>query len=614
MENSIQLQPTRRQVLGGFGAGFVALILPSCTASLPSISNEDASAMLDRIFWNLMEEEPTSATGLGIDTDDKAYLRSQMGDPSAAGLARYASMIESDLYEIRQHDLGELDPAIRTSVEVVESAYETALRGMDLPYGDIPLGSWRTAPYVVIQNAGAYIDLPSFFDSSQPVETTEDAEAYLARLAACPAILDGELERLREASALGVTPPDFALDKTIPQMESTIAEALEGGPLVDILAAKTAEAGIDGDWRERALAVVSGDYAAALNRQLEELQSQRERATSDAGMWAQPQGEDWYQWSLRSSTTTDLSADDIHQMGIDTLAELHDEMNPILDELGLQGESVGARMQALAQDPRFRFAEGDPGRAEIMALIEERIEWIKGEMPRAFRELAPGNLEVRRIPESAELGAPSAYGGSGSIDGSIPGRMWVNLRTTDLHRRYDIPTLVHHETIPGHVWEGEYSNQLPLIRTRLAFNAFSEGWAIYAEQLADELGAYDDFPAGRLGYLQNQAWRAARLVVDTGLHAKQWTREQGIEYFQREIGLSEGETIGEVERYCTWPGQATGYMVGKLTIVAERERAQAALGSAYDLRDFNQAIVDGGNAPLDVVANNVSRYIEGAQA
>ncbi|HSG33544.1 MAG TPA: DUF885 domain-containing protein [Sphingomonadaceae bacterium] len=608
MKNSVQLQPTRREFLGGLGAGVAFIALPGCRAA-PAISTEDGKALLDKVAWNLLELEPGSATGLGVDTGEHAVLRSQLGDTSAEGIARYEAMIAANLERVREVDTAEFDPATRTSFEVVESAYSTALEGFKLPYGDIPVGSWRTAPYIVIQNAGAYLDIPSFLDSSHPVENAADAEAYLARLEAFPKILDGELDRLRQASALGVTPPDFALDKAIPQMEQTIAEAREGGPLVDILMAKAGEAGVSGDWEERARAIVAEQVGPALERQLEELRNQRARATHDAGISYQPRGEEWYQWSLKSSTTTELSADEIHRLGLDTLAELQAEMMPIFDSLGLEGESVGARMRALAQDPRFRFAEGDPGRAEIMAFIQERVDWIRAQMPRAFRTLAPGNLEVKRMPLSSEPGAPSAYGGSGSIDGKIPGRMWVNLRTTDLHRRYDVPTLVHHETIPGHVWEGEYSNQLPLIRTRLAFNAFSEGWALYAEQLADELGAYADFPAGRLGYLQNQAWRAARLVVDTGLHSKQWTREQGIEYFAREIGLSEGETIGEIERYCTWPGQACGYMVGKLTIVAERERAKQALGSAYDLRDFNQAVVEGGNAPLDVVARNIDRYI-----
>ena len=235
-------------------------------------------------------------------------------------------------------------------------------------------------------------------------------------------------------------------------------------------------------------------------------------------------------------------------------------------------------------------------------------------MPRAFETQVRANLEVRRLPLAEEPGAPNAYGGAGSKDGTIPGKMWINLHTTDLHTRYDLPTLVFHETIPGHVWEGEYSNQLPLIRSILAFNAFSEGWALYAEQLADELGAYDENPAWRLGYLQDQAFRACRLVVDTGLHHKRWSRQQGIDFFVQRNGNSPGAVAVEVDRYCSWPGQACGYKVGHTEINRQRRKAEAALGSRYDLKAFNDAVVKGGNAPLDVLARNVDRYIAAARA
>ena len=187
--------------------------------------------------------------------------------------------------------------------------------------------------------------------------------------------------------------------------------------------------------------------------------------------------------------------------------------------------------------------------------------------------------------------------------------MWINLRTTDLHRKYDLPTLVHHEAIPGHVWQGEYANRLPLIRSMLAFNAYSEGWALYGEQLADELGAYDNDPVGRLGYLQSLAFRACRMVVDTGLHTKGWGREQAVQFFMQKNGNKREEIASEVDRYCSWPGQACGYKMGHSEINLQRSRAQQALGSAYDLRDFDQAVVDGGNVPLDVLATNIDDYI-----
>jgi uncharacterized protein (DUF885 family) len=248
-----------------------------------------------------------------------------------------------------------------------------------------------------------------------------------------------------------------------------------------------------------------------------------------------------------------------------------------------------------------------------MQFIQDRIAWIRAQMPRAFSTQVRANLEVRRLPLAEEPGAPTAYGGAGSKDGSIPGKMWINLRSTDLHRKWSLPTLVHHETIPGHVWEGEFSNSLPLIRSILAFNAFSEGWALYAEQLADELGAYTDNPAWRLGYLQDQGFRACRLVVDTGLHAKRWSREQAIAFFMERNGNDRDEVQGEVDRYCSWPGQACGYKVGHTEIVRQRARAEQALGPAYDLRAFDDAVVKGGNSPLDVLARNVDRYIASAR-
>jgi len=612
MPNRNHLQPTRREVLGGLGA-VSALALTGCAPrGVASTGNPpDAATLLDEVFWNLIEHEPGTATGLGLDTGDHAQLRYRLGDASFEGLERYKATLEKDLARVRAFDTSALDPATRTSLEVIDSAYSTGLAGMKLPYGDIPVGSWRTAPYIVIQNAGAYLDVPRFLATDHPVRDSNDAQAYVSRLNDYAAILDGELERVEAASALGLTPPAFLLDKAIPQMESSLADAREGGMLVTGLTSRTAE--IPGDWDKATREIVSGTIVPALERQLAELRKQRARAKDDPGMWAQPHGDEWYAWSLRSSTTTSMTPDEIHELGLAELERIHARMDPILRSIGYTEGSVGARMTALGDDPRYKFAEGDPGRADIMVFIEERIQWIKAQMPRAFRKLASGNLEVRRLPLSEEPGAPTAYGGSGSIDGTIPGKMWINLRTTDLHRTYDLPTLVHHETIPGHVWEGEYSNKLPPIRSRLAFSAFSEGWALYGEQLADELGAYDEHPEWRLGYLQDQAFRACRLVVDTGLHVKRWGREQGINFFMERNGNKRPQVENEVDRYCSWPGQACGYKIGHSEMVRQRDRAIAALGSAYDLRDFNQAVVDGGNVPLDVLAKNIDRYIAGAR-
>jgi uncharacterized protein (DUF885 family) len=230
-------------------------------------------------------------------------------------------------------------------------------------------------------------------------------------------------------------------------------------------------------------------------------------------------------------------------------------------------------------------------------------------LPRAFATLVPGNFEIQRMAPEVEPGAPGAYGGAGTIDGKVPGKFWINLHTTKLWTSYALPTLTYHESIPGHVWQGEYTFKLPLFRSLLAFNAFAEGWALYAEQLAGELGVYDNDPFGRLGYLQSIAFRACRLVVDTGLHAKRWSRQQAIEWFARTNGSGLDEVTSEVDRYCAWPGQACGYKVGHSEINRLRKKAQQALGNKFDFRKFNDAVVMGGDVPMVVLARNIDAFI-----
>ncbi len=605
---------SRRQTLAAFGATTALAALPGCAAPLArpltgATATGPAEALLERIAFNLLAHEPERATGLGVDTGEHAALRRRLEDQSPAAQAAYAATLRADLDAVRAFPREGLDPATRTSFEVVESAYTNALAGFAQPYGDVAVGSWRNAPYVVIQNVGSYIDLPRFLDSEHPVRDTYDAEAYLARLEQMPSVLDGELARIAAAREMAVVPPDFLLDKAIAQMEASVADAGAGGQLVASLVRRTREEDIPGDWQRRAEAIVTGPIAEALERQLAELRRERALADSDPGMWSQPGGPAWYDWALRASTTTEMSPDEIHQLGLAELTEIHARMDPILRDIGYTQGPVGERMTALSTDQRFQFAAEDPGRAEIMAFINDRIAWIRAQMPRAFDTLVEADLEVRRLPPAEEPGAPAAYGGAGSKDGAIPGKMWINLRTTDLHRKYDVPTLVHHETIPGHVWQGEYANRLPLIRSILAFNAYSEGWALYAEQLADELGAYQEHPAWRLGYLQDQAFRACRLVVDTGLHAKRWSREQAIRFFMEENGNKRAQVESEVDRYCSWPGQACGYKVGHSEVVRLRQSAREALGSRFDLKAFNDSVVLGGNVPLDVLAVIVGRYV-----
>ena len=593
---------SRRAMIAGVSASAALAAAPARAATAAA----SPAALLDDLAWQLLALSPTQATALGVDTGAHAALRAALDDRSPAGLAATRRFLAQALDRLAAVPRDGLDRVTLTSLAVAQSAFRTALDGMALPYGDVAIGGWRNTPYAVIQNVGGYLDIPQMLDGDQPLHDAADADAYLSRLSATPALLDGELERIRAARAMGLVAPDFLLDRTIAALGQCLAHAGRAdGPFVGPLARRR----LPGAHVDHAVQIATDTIVPALERQLAEIRLQRAHATGDAGMMTRPHGAEWYAWALRASTTTRRSAEDLHAMGVAQLADLHARMDTLLTGLGLTQGSVAERAMALQRRPELGFSSDDAGRAQIVAYMQGRIDAIRPRLDKAFTRLVRGSLEIRRMPAAQEPGAPAAYGGPGSIDGTVPGKIWVNLGDPSIHNKVTIPDLVFHEGIPGHVWQGEYAQQLPLIRSILAFNAYSEGWALYAEQLADELGMYDDDAPGKLGYLMGLSWRAVRLVVDTGIHAKGWSRARALQEFTAATGLPASNAASEIDRYCSWPGQACGYKVGQTEIVDLRHRAQIALGAKYDLRAFNQVVVDGGNVPLDVLAGNVDRYI-----
>jgi len=581
------------------------------TVPAPSESKSDASsakALLDKATELMLNAYPETSSSAGIDSGVNAGLKSRLTDRSPEGQAAIEADVRDMLGKLNKIDLSVIPAEATLNVEVVRSVFESAAKGFDLPYGDMALlnsnWSYRNSPYAVAQNTGAFVEIPSFLDSSHAIKTAEDAESYLARMSAYAEQLDGETERTRIAGDKGVILPDFLMEKTLGQLRGARAKAPESWGIVGSLASK-----LDGAYADKAAAIAAQEIGPAIDRQIAVHEALAPKANSDAGIWAKPQGDAYYDWALRAGTTTTMSPEEVHQMGLDELASLQARMEPILQSIGYSEGTVGDRMTALGADERYKFKEGDPGRAEIMSFINDAVEDIRGRMPQAFETLVPGFLEVTRIAPEVEAGAPGAYGGAGSIDGTKPGHFWINLRSTDLHNKFTLADLTYHEAIPGHVWQGEYTFKQPLIRSLLAFNAYSEGWALYAQQIADELGVYDDFPVGRLGYLQSLAFRACRLVVDTGLHAKRWTREEAIQWFVTNNGSNPEEVRGEIDRYCAWPGQALGYKVGHSAINTLRDKAKAKLGDKYDFRRFNDAVVLGGSVPMTVLGRIIDDYI-----
>jgi uncharacterized protein (DUF885 family) len=591
---------SRRTLIASGGASLALATLPVQAAGSP---DADALALLAGIAEEMLADHPENATYLGIDKGARTGLKSRLTDRSPAGQARLRRNAEDRLKRLARIDLAALTPAARIDVEVVRTAHETALAGYAFPFGDtVTLNnsvSYRNSPYVVAQNTGAFVEVPDFLDATHVVATDADRRAYLARLTSYAAALDGETERLRADGGRGVIAPAFLLDKTLGQLRAARAEPVGSWGVVTSLAKRSPEN--TAGWSGRAQAIVRERIAPALGRQIAELERHRARATAAAGVWELPDGERYYAWALAAGTTTRMTPDQVHAQGLAELAELHGQMDVILRGLGLTRGSVGDRMTALGKDPRHLFPTTDAGRAQILAYIDGRIADMRIRLPRAFTTLVPGRLVVKRVPPAIENGAPNGYAGPGTIDGSVPGNYYINLRDPNIWPRYALPTLSYHEGVPGHIWQGEYTFKLPLVRSLLAFNAYSEGWALYAEQLADELGAYDGDPVGRLGYLQSIAFRACRLVVDTGLHAKRWTREQAVAFFVERNGNSASQAQSEVDRYCAWPGQACGYKVGHSEINRLRRAAEQRLGARYDVRRFNDLVVATGGVPMTVL-------------
>ncbi len=607
---------TRRALLQNAGALGLLGALPAPLLAAQRRPESAAITLLDAIAEEHLRLEPTTASTLGIDQLSRAHLKSRLDDRSPAGRAKATEWLRSAITRLDRLGTAGLSEGTRANAAIARTAYATALEGNSFPYGDAALaGGWRNGPYVVAQNMGSYLDQPRFLDAEHIIENRADADAYLARLAEHARQIDGETERLKSARGQGVIAPDVVLDKTLAALRST----REGSPsewlIVTSLARRTREKNIPGDWAARAERIAASEVRPALDRQIAEVEEHRRRAKADFGVWKLPQGAAYYAWAARAATTTRRTPDEIHQQGLDELKRFTGEMDSVMRRLGFTTGTVTARYQAMLKDRRYAFAEGDEGRAQIMAFIEAQLAELRPRLPQAFATPVRGNVEVRRIPPAEEMGAPGAYGGAGSIDGKVPGRFWINLKSPQGHSRISLPSLTYHEAIPGHVWQGEYNNRLPLIRklTGYGFSAFSEGWGLYAEQLAGELGVYEDNPEGRLGYLQSMAFRAARLVVDTGIHHKRWTRDRALSWFAEATGGTVQSVAGEIDRYAVWPGQALGYKVGHTEINRQRDRAKAALGRRYDLRAFNDLVVGGGSRPLVVVEGDVDAWIARAR-
>ena len=610
----------RREVLVGAAAVGIqgalagcARVVPGSAAARSASADPEAAGVLDAVVENMLAESPEMATSVGLDVGPRAALRERLNDRGRRAVEEQRVRNASTLRRLRQIDPDALSPELAGACEAALFAHELAAEGAAFAFGDHTIHaamSQTASPYVVSQMTGSFFHVPEFLNTEHPIATPADAGAYLARLGGFAAALDAESERIARDRAGGIAPPGFILDVVLDQMNRYLAAPARDSVLVRSLVRRCREKGIPGDMEARATRLVEKAVLPALARQRDQLVAARAGATDAAGVAHFQDSERYYAWHLRVATTTSLTADDIHALGLEQCRAIESRMDALLRAAGLNGGSVGDRMAALRRDPRFLFPADDAGRAAALAHVEALIAGARARMAEVSRLPLRADVEVRRVPVEIEAGAAGGYVAPGSLDGSRPAYYWLNLRDTATWPKWRLPTLTYHEALPGHVWQEAYGiekRRWPLVRALLRFNAYSEGWALYAEQLADEHGWYADDPYARLGYLQAQQHRASRLVVDTGLHARRWTRDQAIDWMVRATGTSRATMGNEVDRYCVKPGQACGYMVGCIEILRVRDRMRRTLGPAYDPRSFNDAVVRAGNTPLIGLERSVAR-------
>jgi uncharacterized protein (DUF885 family) len=566
------------------------------------------NALFDRFVGEGLDRSPETVTSLGLDKGARAAQKGRLDDRSLAAIAQSQQIAARQLAELDafgRQGLGGMDLVNFDTVRFGLAGQVDAAKRF--PYA----GGNAGAPYVLNQLQGAYHDLPDFLDSQHVIETKADADAYLARLEAVSTAIDQESEQARHDETLSVWGPDFVLDRSIEQMSQLRDTPADRAILVQSLVRRTKEKAIEGDWAAPAARIYEDKIRPALDRQIALARGLRAKATHDAGVWRLPDGEAYYQASVLNWTTTHKSAEEIHQLGLDLVAQLTARMDALMKAQGLTQGTVGQRLRGMFEDKRFQYPNTDEGKEKLIADLNVKVAAVQAKLPQTFGALPKAKVEIKRVPKYTEAGAPGGYYNNGSLDGTRPGQYYINLRDTAEVPSWTLPTLTYHEAIPGHHLQGSLQQEadLPMIRRLSFFSSYIEGWALYAEQLADEMGMYEDDPWGRIGYLHDAALRAVRLVVDTGLHAKRWSREQAVRYFVDAIGDQDASATTEVERYCVWPGQACAYMLGKLQWLKLREQAKTRLAARFDIRRFHDAGLLSGAMPLDVLDTVIADWI-----
>ncbi len=588
--------------------GSAALALPFLHP-LPAFAQAgDAAlnALFEAIFQEQMRTSPVAATYAGLDKGPLAALKSQL-DTRPVRQARVEEVARTNKF-IRQLEAvpeAGLSQTARLNREVVLWDLKTGNVGPER----FDIGNPQN-PYLITQRGGSYFFIPDFLHSAHTIETAADAEAYLSRLADFATVLDNESAELQRQAGRGFLPPVWSIDLTLEQMRALRAPAPAESNMAKSIAERTAAKQIGGDWRGRAAAIVERQVYPALDRQIAAMTALRPQSRPGDGVWRVPGGAEIYAAALAEATTTSFTADEIHQIGLQQVAEITAELDGILRSAGYTQGSVGERLTVLNKAPDQLYPNTDAGRAQLLADLNRGVDAMHAKLPRAFHNPPNDPLEIRRVPPEIEAGASNGYYRQAALDGSRPAIYFINLKSTADWPKYSLPALTYHEGWPGHHLQlsiAQGAGDLPMLRRLAFYSAYGEGYALYAEEVANELGAYSGLE--RAGYLQSFLFRAERLVVDTGLHHKRWTREQAIDHMVAATGFERPRVQREVERYIVSPGQAASYKIGHIAWSRARQKAQQALGPRFDVRDFHEILREGA-MPLTIFERRVDERIK----
>ena len=600
----------RRQLLLSGAAACVSVAARPAFARTPG---QTLGRLFDSFVSADLDASPEATTSLGLDTGGRARAKAKLDDRTSAFIAKEKHRIGDQLEQLRAFDPAPLSGMDRINYDVVLFGLQSAdVANKRHDHGPVGAG----APYLISQLTGAYVAIPDFLDGQHQIASKADADCYLSRLAAFATAMDQEIAAVRHDVALGCAPPDFVLARARGQMMRLRGVPPRDAGLVASLAQRTRRKAIRGRHADQAARIVSEKVYPALDRQLALVEEMQARATHDAGVWKLRNGGEYYADSLTAWTTSPLTPAEMHKLGLDAVADCTSRIDGIMKQQGMTKRTVGERLRAMFDDPSFRYPDTEAGRDKLLADLNVKVQIVRAKLPRYFGVLPKADVVVKRVPPYMEDARPAGYYQPPSLDGERPGACYINLRSTAEAPSWTLPNTIYHQGIPGHHVKGSVYQEarLPLIRKLPWFSAYLEGWSLYAEQLADEMGMYDDDPFGRIGYLRGALLCGVRLVVDTGMHAMRWSREQAIQYYTDALGDPLASATTEIERYCIWPGQACSYLLDKLAILELRGKAKAALGPRFDIRQFHDAVLLCGAVPQQVLHTIVDDYIEAKRA